>query len=236
MEITLIVPAYNEGKRIGRFFEDYLGFFKDKVKYLVVLNACRDNTKEVVLSWQKRFPDLINWVEYQEPGKGLAVRRGFDQVESDWIGVVDADDVTAASEFSKLINECETGKWDGVIASRYAPGAKVKDRVSILRRLASRIYRFIVKFLFRLPYYDTQCGAKIFKKELVKKILPDLHDDSMAFDVEVLLLCRKYGFKILEVPTIWHEVAASAFMPTPLHVVKTSLRMLWSLINLRIKF
>lgn len=236
MEITLIVPAYNEEKRIGSFFIDYLDFFQDRVKYLVVLNGCRDKTKEVVLSWQKKYPDLISFVEYKEAGKGLAVRRGFSLVESDWIGVVDADDVTSAREFLKLIKKCESGDWDGAIASRYAPGAQVKDRVSVLRRLASQIYRLIVKVLFWLPYYDTQCGAKIFKKEVVKEVLPHLKDDTMAFDVELLLWCRRLGFKIAEVPTVWHELEASAFMTSTGKVIRTSLRMLKSLIILRIKF
>lgn len=236
MNITLIVPAYNEEKRISRFFADYLDFFQDKIKYLVVLNGCRDKTKEVVLHWQKKYPEIISLVEYQEAGKGLAVRRGFSLADSDWVGVVDADDVTQAREFARLIEKCRTGNWDGVIASRYAPGAQVKDRVSVLRRLASKIYRLIVKFLFWLPYYDTQCGAKIFKRNVIKKILPHLKDNTMAFDVELLLWCRRFGFKIAEVPTVWHEVEASSFMTSTGKVIKTSLRMLKSLIILRLKF
>lgn len=236
MKATLIVPAYNEGKRIGRFFEDYLNYFDESVKFLIVLNACRDDTKDVVIQWQQKYPQRIKWLEYMEPGKGLAVRRGWENCNDEWIGVVDADDVTRASEFQKLFEKCQSNEYDGAIASRYAPGSLVKDRVSVLRRIASRVYRLVVKFLFRLPYYDTQCGAKIFKNKVIKKITPKLKDNSMAFDVEVLLLCRRYDFRLAEVPTIWHEVAASSFMPTRTLVIKTSLRMLWSLIKLRIKF
>lgn len=234
MSVTLVVPAYNEEKRISRMLADYLQFFGPEVKLFVVLNGCQDQTEAVVKKWQQQYPQRLTYVVYPQTwGKGWAVRQGWSQVQNDWLGVVDADGVTVAEEFAKLIDLCQQDKVDGAIASRYVRGAKVKDRVSVLRRLASHVYRFVVKLLFQLPYKDTQCGAKLFRGQVIKKILPYLEDNSMAFDVEILLVCQRFGYQIAEVPTVWSETEKSTFMTSAWQVGKTSVRMLRSLWWLR---
>lgn len=232
MRLSLIIPAHNEEKRIGATLENYLRFFSKETEIIVVLNACSDQTLAVVKEKQKKFSHL-EYIDIAEAiGKGGAVREGFKKADGDLIGFVDADEATTAEEYQKIIdvlNSCE-----GAIASRYIAGAKAKR--TLLRNIVGYGFHIIEKILFNLPYRDTQCGAKVFKKEAIKKILPELKINNMIFDVEILVLMKKYGFKIKEVPTVWQEKDRSALLGSPLKLFKNSFSMLFSLINLRFRF
>jgi hypothetical protein len=99
---------------------------------------------------------------------------------------------------------------DGVIASRYMPGAHITPERPAYKRWGSRIiYEPYVWLLFGLSYYDYQCGAKLFKRAVIERITPQLTVAQWAFDVELLYLCKKGGFIIKEIPTVWHDQADS---------------------------
>lgn len=160
MLLSIIIPAHNEEKRIGETLAAYARFYGRGTEIIVVLNACKDNTLAVVKKGQVAFP-FIKYVDIAEAiGKGGAVREGFKRAKGDLIGFVDADMATSPQEFEKIIKEAEEA--DGAIASRYAPGASVKR--TGLRKVVSVGLRLSQKLLFNLPYYDTQCGAKIRKE------------------------------------------------------------------------
>ncbi|MGB0757149.1 MAG: glycosyltransferase [Patescibacteria group bacterium] len=235
MDVTLVVPAYNEAERIGPMFEDYLTTMADSVLFHVVLNGCSDNTESVVKDWQAKYPERITYEVHKESyGKGWAVRLGFTSIRNEYVGYVDADGSTPAREFNKLLQALEN--VDGTIASRYAEGAEIANRVSWFRRIAGYGFRFLVRLIVELPYADTQCGAKVFKQDVIKKILPDLSVNNMAFDIELLLLCKQHNYQITEVPTYWEENKASTFITTKYKLVQTSLRMLKTTFQLRKRF
>jgi len=231
MYLSIIIPAHNEEKRIGRTLEQYLKAFNKNTEFWVILNACADNTLAVVKEKQSQYSNL-KYLDIKEAiNKGGAIKEGFKVTQGENIGFVDADLATTPEEYKKLVHNLK--RYDGVIASRYAPGAEAKR--TLMRRFVSRGFRLISKILFHLPYYDTQCGAKIFKREVIEKILPEMKINNMMFDVELLVLARKYNFKIKEVPTKWQEVESSALLGSPFKLIKNSLIFFKTLIQLKLR-
>jgi len=230
MLLSIIIPAHNEEERIGKTLEAYLNFFNN-AEFIVVLNGCRDNTLKVVKDWQKKFPQL-NYLNIKEAiGKGGALKEGFKAAKGNLIGFVDADMATSPKEYKKLIDNIEG--VDGVIASRYLKGSVAKR--SNFRKIISFGLYLVVKILFHLPYRDTQCGAKVFRRKVIKKILPEMKLNNMMIDVEMLVLARKYKFKIKEIPTVWLEKGKSDFLGSPFKVLKNSIILFFSLIKLRMR-
>ncbi len=230
---TLVIPAYNEEKRIARTLESYLHYFHDDLKILVVLNGCTDDTEGVMRRFEEKFPGRITHITIVKGGKGLAIREGFARADGDLIGFVDADGATAPAEFSKLVGNLHG--VDGVIASRWMEESQVSERSSS-RAVISKAFVLFVKLLFFLPYQDTQCGAKIFRRSVIEAVLPHLSVSNMAFDVELLWLIKKCGFTVREVPTAWRDQSSSAFLGSPAKLMASSAKMLITLFSLRIRF
>ncbi len=238
----IVIPAYNEEKRIEKTVRDYSDHFKEKAEILIVLNGCSDKTGEIVRGLKK---DLVNieYLEFSEAiGKGKAVHEGFRYAlnkvsgfkfqDSSLIGFVDADEATSPEEYKRLAGLI--GDADGVIGSRFLKGAKVYGR-SFLRNIVGYKFHLIVKILFNLPYKDTQCGVKIFKADALKKILPELKVSNMAFDVEMLAIALKYKLKIKEIPTIWNGQPESGALGSPISLIKNGWKMFWTLVELKMR-
>ena len=232
-KLCIIIPAYNEEKRIGRTLQEYLAFFNDlkqrrvlNYEMIVVLNGCTDNTLSVVQKEQEKFGNL-KIIDLKDCGKGLATKAGFEDAlrrDSDLIGFVDADMATLPQFFYELMLNMR----DVTIASRYMPGAKVFPPRSLLKRWGSRIvYESLVRALFGLSYYDLQCGAKLFKRGVIETVLPHMTERQWAFDVELLYLCKKFGFSMRELPTVWYERDGSKLR------LSAGFLMLFALVRLR---
>ncbi|MFA6023178.1 MAG: glycosyltransferase [Candidatus Pacearchaeota archaeon] len=234
--ISIIIPAHNEELRIGPTLEAYGRFFSEKVilggeKYeiIVVLNACKDKTLEIVKTYSKKYK-IIKYLDFKQGGKGFAVIEGFKQAlknESDTLGFVDADMATSPEAFYDLIKNINS--YDGIIASRYIKGSKVKPKPSFARIFVSRIFNALIRILFFMPYRDTQCGAKVFKKNAIKQTINKLSMSQWAFDVELLYCLRKQGFKIKEIPTTWSDKKYSK-----INFMKAGPKMALSVIRLRL--
>ncbi len=231
MNLSIIIPAHNEEKRILKTLESYVSFFKEKYKdfeIIVVANACEDRTVEVVEKVRKEFKE-IKLLDFKKGGKGFAIQEGFKEAlksDSELIGFVDADNATPAYAYYDLVKNIDN--YDGIIASRYVRGSIVRPRQSFVRILASRVFNFIVRSLFLFNFRDTQCGAKLFKKNAVKKVMPSLSLTQWAFDIDILYNLKKQGYKIKEHPTFWQDVEDSK-----LNLKKTSIRMFFAVIKLR---
>jgi glycosyltransferase involved in cell wall biosynthesis len=230
MGLTIIIPAWNEEKRIGRTLKEYYEFFDKKhlnFEILVVLNGCVDNTLTIIKNLQRKFKK-IRYIELECNGKGLAVIEGFkDAIErkKEIIGFVDSDMSTGPESFHDLIEKVEN--HDGIIASRRIKGAKVKGQTR-LDNIKSTIFNFLVRGILVLPYKDTQCGAKLFKREVIENIMDDIGLTHWAFDVDLLYKIKKKGYKIKEIPTIWENKAGSGH-----DIIRTSLNMLLGIVRLR---
>lgn len=230
--LLLLVPAYNEEKRIEPLLRDYAAYFRKeyrgKFEMVVVLNGCRDRTIDVVNAVAKDFPE-IRALEFDAPiGKGGALIEGLKLAPTaDLIGYVDADGATPPHAFHDLVKRIHEA--DCVIASRWLPGAVLHQAQSNKRKIASRGFHFIVQTLFRMNIRDTQCGAKVMRREAAEKIHSSLRIADMAFDINLLYSLKRAGFTILEIPTEWTDKIGSKVT-----LGRTSLVMFLSVIRLRL--
>ena len=230
--LLILIPAYNEEKRIGPVLREYAEYFtknyNGKFKLVVVLNGCRDNTLGVVQSVEKDYP-CVSHLEYPDPiGKGGALIEGLKLApQCDLVGYVDADGATKPAAFHNLVKHCDQA--DCVIGSRWIKGAVLHQAQNHRRQFASRVFHLIVQLLFQMNIRDTQCGAKVMKREAIQKIYPSLTIADMAFDINLLYSLKRQGYKILEVPTEWTDMAGST-----VRLFRTSLVMLLSVIRLRL--
>ena len=213
MQVSIIIPAHNEAERIGRTLRTYNQFFshiEQQVEFVVVLNGCTDNTLGVVQELQDTI-DAITVIDLSQAGKGLAIKAGFADAltrSNDCIGFVDADMATTPEQFYELVANMET--YDGIIASRYMPESQLFPPRPWVKRWGSKLfYESLIWALFGMNYYDYQCGAKLFKRSVIEKVVDHLQVTQWAFDVELLYLCKKFGFTIKEIPTVWRDQADS---------------------------
>ena len=237
--ISIVIPAHNEEKRLGRMLESYGSFFEEKRKakeisnfeILIVLNNCVDKTEDVVKIFSKKY-SRIKYVHFKEGGKGFAIVEGFKEAlknkENKLIGFVDGDLSTPPEAFYDLIKNIDG--YDGIIADRWDKKSIVTPKQSYFRRFISRGYNFIVKTLFFFPYSDTQCGAKVFKREILEKNIKKFGKSKWGFDIVLLYCLRKESHaKIKSIPTIWHDEVGSH-----VNLKKTPLRMFASAVRLRL--
>ncbi|MFH0952026.1 MAG: glycosyltransferase [Patescibacteria group bacterium] len=230
--LTIVIPAHNEAGRIGPMLTSYIEHFQKRANILLILNGCRDNTLEVINSIIERIGDLgdISYRDIKEPiGKAAAVYEGFRLAATAYVGFVDADGSTPAFEYDRLFQSIDNA--DGVIASRFMPMSHVVNR-TLIRRLISLPFHRLVRHYVKLPYRDTQCGAKIFKTAIVKKILDDLTVRDNAFDVELLMVLKERGYVIKEEPTLWIEESSSTMFSSPLKLFTAAWRMYRTLVSL----
>ena len=232
--LLLLIPAYNEERRIEPVLRDYAQFFgknySGKFQIVVVLNGCTDDTIGVVRRVAAEFL-MIRALEFKEPiHKGGALIEGFKLASfGDLIGYVDADGATPPPAFLDLVKKINGA--DCVIGSRWLPESVIHQAQTGNRRFASRVFHFIVQLLFRLNIHDTQCGAKVIKREVVEKIHPNLRIADLAFDINLLVAVKYAGFRILEVPTEWTDKAGSKVTAS---LFRSSLTMLLSVIRIRL--
>jgi glycosyltransferase involved in cell wall biosynthesis len=232
MKLSIVIPAYNEENRIERTLRTYHQFFSAKhmqFELLVVLNGCKDNTIGVVERVRKELATNILIIDLPQAGKGLAIKAGFTDAltrDNDLIGFVDADMATRPEAYYDLITHIDDN--DGIIASRYMPGAQISPPRPAYKRYGSRlVYEPLLWLLFGLSYYDFQCGAKLFKRNVLETVTPQLTVTQWAFDAELLYLCKKAGYTVIEIPTVWEDQAESKL------TLKGGIRMLGSLFKVR---
>jgi len=232
LSLLLLIPAYNEEHRIEPVLRDYAAYFQrfypGKFQLVVVLNGCRDNTLGVVRRVATEHP-AVSALEFAAPiGKGGALIEGLKLAPlADLIGYVDADGATPPHAFYDLVKHSD--KADCVIGSRWLPGAVLHQEQSGKRQFASRVFHLIVQWLFWMNIRDTQCGAKVVRREAVEKIHPYLRIADMAFDINLLYSLKRAGFRILEVPTEWTDKIGSKVT-----LFRTSLTMFLSAVRIRL--
>lgn len=208
----MVIPAYNESKRILRTLRSLKSYFKD-VDYgyevIVVDDGSKDRTAEVASEFSKGFPAL-RVVRYEKNrGKGYAVRTGMLASRGDYRLFMDADNSVSIESVETLFDEAEKSGSDVAIASIAVPGAHVFDGTGSHRRFFGSLSKLLVRAVALPGIYDTQRGFKLFSRRSVEAIFPLQRMDRFGFDIELLLIARRQGFKIREVPVDWHNPAGS---------------------------
>ncbi|WP_424357748.1 dolichyl-phosphate beta-glucosyltransferase [Methanocella sp. MCL-LM] len=206
--ISVIVPAYNEEDRIEKTLEEYSKGLKSAGDFeiIVVCDGCKDRTPEIAAKYAKvlTFPNRL--------GKGGGVLEGFKVARGDIVGFTDADNSLKVDQFLKLIEEMEKTGAGCVIADRKSKEAIIVESQYLIRRLASESFNTLFpRLLFGLKVKDSQCGGKIFKREYVEKVAPQMACMGFEFDVELLWRMKNAGCAIREVPVVWKDDKGSKF-------------------------
>ena len=236
--VLLFIPAYNEEERIGPVLRDYAEYFREnydgEFHTVVVLNGCWDNTLGVVKDVAVEYPE-IELLNFPDPiGKGGALIDGFKkaaEAQAVLTGYVDADGATPPSAFHELVKQCAAGEADCLIGSRWLPGAVLHQSQTRLRRIFSRGFHTIVGALFWMGIRDTQCPAKVMRREALEEILESLRIADLAFDVNLLFSLKRAGFTVKEVPIEWTDKLGSKVTA---NLWRTSLVMFLSVVRLRL--
>lgn len=212
MRLDIVIPAHNEEARLGHTLEAYTAGCPDpEVRFLVALDRCTDRTAGVVHR-HAESDRRIGLFEYPKLGKGGVIMETFRHCEGELVSFVDADCATPPGELLRLADTAS--RVGGAIASRHHPAAVLPASRTAPRKLTSAGFAFCVRRLFRLPYGDTQCGAKVFRRELIERALPLLSSRDFLFDVDMLVVFRELGYPVAEVPTIWIDRAGSRVRPS----------------------
>jgi len=209
MKLSIVIPAYNEELRLPKTLEAYAGFFAEKlgdaVELIVVANHCSDDTAGFARTMGQTYPQIKVLEEPARIGKGGAVELGMRLAKGDLVGFIDADGSTPPAMFFQLLENI--GDAGCIIGSRWVGGAVVNPSQSLVRRLASRVLnRWIVRGVFGLEILDSQCGAKLFRRDVLEKVLPESTEPGWAFDIELLCRVKRMGYGIREFPIEWHHV------------------------------
>lgn len=228
MEISIVIPAYNEERRIKQTLQKILKFFKKKnieFEIIVVSDGSADNTVKIVRSFKNK---LIRIIDYKRNyGKGYCVRKGMLEAKGDIILFSDADLSTPIKEIDKFITYFDQG-YDVVIGSRVLKDSDIKIRQPFYREWLGRIFNFVVQMIAIKGIKDTQCGFKAFTHSAAKKIFNLQKLNGFSFDVEALYIGEKLGYRIKEVGVTWVNSDSSKVNP-----LKDSIKMFKDVIKIK---
>jgi dolichyl-phosphate beta-glucosyltransferase len=204
--LSIVVPAYNEEKRLQQTLEFVLNHLNNcpwNTEIIVVDDGSTDRTADIALSYSQ-----VRLLRNQgNLGKGEAVRQGVLAASGQVILMMDADYATPLSELSKFITRLAA--YDIMIASRHSHGSIILQQPSLLRRCNSWLFRAATRTFLGLHFSDTQCGFKLFKADIVDELFSRPFVGRFSFDVEVLLRARRCGLKIGQVPVQWRHTLGS---------------------------
>jgi glycosyltransferase involved in cell wall biosynthesis len=202
--LSIVIPAFNEEKRILPTLNSYYNHFtvinpKRSLEIIVILNGCTDLTLDVV----KKFAigrSGVHWIEYPERlGKGGAIIEGLKNSGGDQIAIIDADNMIVPEETAKLIDQLND--HDICIGWRKSRS----NGQPLTRKFASCLVRKWTKWILRLPFHDTQCGAKVITKECIMQLLPYLTETGWILDIQILLIAIYLNKQIKEIELKWEH-------------------------------
>ncbi len=226
--LSIIIPAYNEERRIASTLTKILNYLSDRDytwEIILVDDGSTDRTlykaREVIRD--ERLIIIENPVNH---GKGYSVKKGILASKGEILLFSDADLSTPIEEMDKMLSWIEKG-YDIVIGSRALPDSIIELPQAWHRQTMGKIFNLLVHTVVLKGFKDTQCGFKCFKREGALKIFNLQRITGFAFDVEILLIARKFGFNIKEVPVRWMNSPESK-----VHIIKGSLSMLIELFKM----
>lgn len=227
--LSIVIPIHNEERRLPSTIEQALQFLSQQTypsELILVENGSQDRTLEIANTYAARYPD-IRVIQEQARGKGLAVRRGMLAARGEYRFMADADFSMPPQEINRFLPPM-LNDVDIAIASREAPGA-VRYGEPAYRHFIGRIFNFMIRLLALPGFQDTQCGFKCLRGEVAEALFPCLTLTGLAFDVELLFIARKRGYRIVELPIPWYFNADSK-----VQVLRDSIEMARDLLRIRL--
>jgi dolichyl-phosphate beta-glucosyltransferase len=210
LTLSIVIPAYNEERRLPSTLEVVLAWL-DKGPYrdaevLVVDDGSNDKTAAVVESRAATEPRLRLVRNPGNRGKGYAIRHGMLKAKGDWILFTDADLSAPIDEFPKLLAAAEAKGAAIAIGSRALDRSLIGVHQSQWREVSGIVFNQIMRMITGLPFADTQCGFKLFRRDAAQRVFPRQRLDGFSFDVEDLFVARTLGIHTIEVPVRWNNV------------------------------
>ena len=206
--ISIIIPAYNEEKRLPSTLtalQAYLATTSWEFTEIVVVDdGSRDGTAEVA-----RAAGVHVLQNPGNRGKGYSVRHGMLKAQGDWLLFSDADLSTPVEELDKLWAAIERERAQAAIGSRDLDRSLIGVRQPLFRELGGRFFNLVIRLITGLPFHDTQCGFKLFEGAAAREIFRRQRVERFGFDVEVLFIAQGLGYRSLEVPVRWNDVAGT---------------------------
>lgn len=234
MSISVVIPAFNEEKRLPDTLRSLKslcegsGVWLSVVEVLVVDDGSVDQTEACVTVLAKEWP-LLRLIRLgKNCGKGAAVRRGLLEACGDWILIADADMATPWEELERLL--AWKDRADLIMGSRGLPDSQVEVRQHWVRQSMGKAFNRFQRLVVGLSFQDTQCGFKLLRNDLIfrQQVLPKLQVDRFSWDVELILWMQKAQKKVAEVPVRWQHKESSR-----VRIIRDSLEMLFAIYRLR---
>lgn len=227
---SIIIPAYNEAKRLGSTLERVLHYVTSQewdAEVIVVNDGSRDCTPELVSEAAVRFPCLRLISNPGNRGKGYSVRNGMLNANGELLLFSDADLSSPIEEAPKLFAAIQHGA-EVAIGSRWVRPETQTKRQSPLRQIYGRAFNVALRILLGLHQKDTQCGFKAFTRNAAQKIFPLQQIERWGFDPEILFLARRFNFRVDEVPVAWADVGGTRISP-----LRDGMRMMGEVFRIR---
>ena len=236
MYLSVIIPAYNEEKRLPKTLEEidkYLSKQNYDYEILAVNDGSKDKTVEVAKSLLLKIRNLKVTGYKVNQGKGYAVRFGMLEARGDYRIFTDADNSTSIDQIEKMWIEFKNG-YDIIIGSRDVKGAVLDPPQPFLRNvILGQSFKLFRKFIVGLwGIQDTQCGFKCFTKKAAENIFPKCKINRFAFDPEILIIAKKMSYKIKEIPVYWRNDPESKVKPKwMVNMAVDLLKIRWNLLK-----
>ena len=229
--LSIVVPAYHERVRIAGTIERLAAHFSPRfaLEVIVVDDGSRDGTAEAVAAQSRRWPVVRLLRLERNCGKGAAVRRGMLEASGAIRCFCDADLATPVEDMERVVRAVEAGA-DVAIASRALAESTVVASHGVRRAVLSRMFNEVVRRGLGLPFRDTQCGCKAFRGPVAQEVFERLRTPGFVFDVELLLIARRLGRTITEVPVRFENSSLSTvrLMAHAGSICRDLVRLLWT--------
>lgn len=211
--ISIIVPAYNEEIRLPETIRAMENYFRDHAwafhEIVIVDDGSKDKTAAIADNFAKSNPHIRVLRNPGNRGKGYSVRHGMLKARGEWRLFSDADLSTPIEELDKLWAVMERDHADVAIGSRALDPSLIGIHQPGFRETAGKLFNVVMRITIGLPIADTQCGFKLFRGSLVEDIFSRQMLEGFGFDVEVLFIAKRLGYKIAEVPVRWNHAEGS---------------------------
>ena len=230
--ISIIIPAYNEEKRLPSTLEKILEYLDRTgwsfAEIVVVDDGSSDGTAAVAERFAGRHSCVRVLRNPGNRGKGYAIRNGMLEAKAEWALFSDADLSAPIEELDKLWREVSNDSAAVAIGSRALNRTLIGVHQSAFREYGGRVFNLLLRLITGLPFWDTQCGFKLFEGGAAREIFRRQRAEGFGFDAEVLFIARQLGYKIVEVPVRWNHVEG-----TKMRLFSDTLRMVLDLVTIR---